>query len=147
MVGLIGGPDSGISPLLLALAQQMNEKNVKGGEILYDGVKPGVSYSKAVGLAVKQDTHLPALTVFESLYFSARLRVPDVIPDSAIRLRVKIVMKLLGLSHVANSPVGDAITRGISGGEKRRLGFGLEMVAGHSCIVSRHSTTKMTHLS
>ena len=136
MVGLIGGPDSGVSPLLSALSQQLDKRSIKSGEVLYDGRPPTAGYTQAVGFAVKQDTHISALTVYESLYFSARMRVLDSVPDNVIRLQVKIVMKLLGLSHVADTIVGDAMTRGISGGEKRRLGFGLEMVAGHSCILA-----------
>ena len=45
-------------------------------------------------------------------------------------------MKLLGLSHVANSIVGDQSVRGISGGEKRRVSFGVEMVAGRECLLA-----------
>ena len=136
MVGLIGGPDSGVSPLLSALSQQIDKRRIKGGEVLYNDHPPTHGYQQAAGFAVKQDSHISALTVYESLYFSARNRLPDRLPNSAIRLRVKIVMKLLGLSHVADTVVGDAMTRGISGGEKRRLGFGLEMVAGHSVVLA-----------
>ena len=136
MVGLIGGPDSGVSPLLTALSQQIERKRVTAGKVRYDGRPPGPGYTQAVGYAVKQDTHIAALTVYESLYFSARTRLPNHLPNAAVRLRVKVVMKLLGLSHVADTVVGDAMTRGISGGEKRRLGFGLEMVAGHSVVLA-----------
>ena len=136
MIGLIGGPDSGVSPLLSALSQQMDRSKLKAGEVLYDGRPPGRGYQQAVGFAVKNDTHIAALTVYESLYFSARTRLPNRVPNGAVQLRVKMIMKLLGLSHVADTPVGDAMTRGISGGEKRRLGFGLELVAGHSVVLA-----------
>jgi ABC-type multidrug transport system ATPase subunit len=79
---------------------------------------------------------LPYLTVFETLYFSARLRLPATMPERMVRLRVMMVLKLLGLAHVRDTVVGDAMLRGISGGEKRRVGFGVEMTAGHSCVVS-----------
>ena len=35
----------------------------------------------------------------------------------------------LGLSRVANSPVGDVRRRGVSGGEKKRVNIGLELMA------------------
>ena len=57
-------------------------------------------------------------------------------PPKIVRMRVAITLKLLGLSHVANSVVGDGSLRGISGGEKRRVSFGIEMVAGHACIIA-----------
>ena len=75
------------------------------------------------------------LTVFETLFFSARLRLPT-LPIKMVNFRVAMTLKLLGLSHVANSVVGDGSLRGISGGEKRRVSFGIEMVAGHASILA-----------
>ena len=58
--------------------------------------------------------------MYETLYFSARLRLPSSLPDKIVHLRVMMVLKLLGLTHVRDTVVGDAMLRGISGGEKRR---------------------------
>jgi ABC-type multidrug transport system ATPase subunit len=127
---------SSITPLLQVLAGERAHHGKLTGTMFYDGRKPDSSFRRLVGFAVKQDTHLAHLTVFESLFFSARLRLPDALPDRVVKYRVKMAMKLLGISHTANTPVGDAVLRGISGGEKRRLGFGLEMVAGHSVILA-----------
>lgn len=56
--------------------------------------------------------------------------MPPVFNDKDIRERVDIVLQLLGLSHVKNNIVGDAMIRGISGGEKRRLSIAVEWVKG-----------------
>jgi ABC-type multidrug transport system ATPase subunit len=125
-----------ITPLLQVLAAQSEHLGELTGDILYDGMIRTDSYKRSVGFAVKEDSHLPTLTVFETLYFSARLRLPDTVPDHIIRYRVKVVLKLLGMTHTASTVVGNAAIRGISGGEKRRLGFGLEMVAGHSSMLA-----------
>jgi hypothetical protein len=115
LVGLLGAPDSGITPLLQVLAGEHGHYGNIEGTVLYDGRKPDSSFRRLVGFAVKQDTHLAHFTVFESLFFSARLRLPDALPDRVVRFRVKMAMKLLGISHTANTPVGDAVLRGISG--------------------------------
>ena len=44
-----------------------------------------------------------------------------------------VVIIFCRLSHRANAPVGNAVIRGISGGEKRRLSVGVEM--GHFLIL------------
>lgn len=44
-------------------------------------------------------------------------------------VRVELTLQMLGLAHCRNTPVGDAMTRGISGGEKKRLSLA-EMVLG-----------------
>ena len=135
MVGVLGAPDSGITPLFNILTGRQAHGGELTGEILYDGRKPTADFRRWVGYVVKEDPHLAHMTVFETLYFSARLRLPDM-PPKIVRLRVAITLKLLGLSHVANSVVGDGTLRGISGGEKRRVSFGIEMVAGHACIIA-----------
>ena len=137
LVGLLGAPDSGITPLFNILTGRLKvgRNSRVSGDILYDGRKRTADFKRWVGYVVKEDPHIPALTVFETLYFSARLRLPDM-PPKIVRMRVAITLKLLGLSHVANSVVGDGSLRGISGGEKRRVSFGIEMVAGHACIIA-----------
>ena len=137
LVGLLGAPDSGITPLFNILTGRLKvgRNSRVTGDILYDGRKRTADFNRWVGYVVKEDPHLAHMTVFETLYFSARLRLPDM-PPKIVRMRVAITLKLLGLSHVANSVVGDGSLRGISGGEKRRVSFGIEMVAGHACIIA-----------
>ena len=135
MVGILAGPDGGATPLLNILAGREKAK-AWTGEVLYNGQPPSSDFNRFTGYVNKDDTHIALLTVFETLYFSARLRLPEAIPDNLVRFRVKVVMKLLGLSHVADSIVGDQAVRGISGGEKRRVSFGVEMVAGRECLLA-----------
>ena len=73
---------------------------------------------------------------YETLYFSARCRLPAATPDKLVRFRTLLMMKFLGLSHVRDNIVGNAMIRGISGGERRRLSFGVEMVVGHSVLLA-----------
>ena len=135
MVGVFAGPDGGATPLLNVLGQRKVQGKVSG-EILYNAKVPDETFNKTVGYVVKEDPHLATLTVYETIYFSARLRLPSPTPDSLVRFRVLMIMKLLGLSHVANNLVGNASIRGISGGEKRRVSFAVEMVVGHSVLLA-----------
>lgn len=60
--------------------------------------------------------------------FSANLRLPESMPVAAKRERVEEVLAMLGLTHVADSRIGGPSQRGISGGEKRRVSIGVELV-------------------
>ena len=135
MVGILAGPDGGATPLLNVLAGREKD-SAWNGSVLYNGQPRTEEYKRVTGFVDKNDTHIALLTVYETLYFSARLRLPQALPDNLVRLRVKIVMKLLGLSHVAETYIGDASVRGVSGGEKRRVSFGVEMVAGRECLLA-----------
>ena len=135
MVGILAGPDAGATPLLNILAGREKD-DAWTGSVLYDGQQRTEEYKRVTGYVDKVDTHIALLTVYETLYFSARLRLPQALPDKLVRLRVKIVMKLLGLSHVAETYIGDNSVRGVSGGEKRRVSFGVDMVAGRECLLA-----------
>jgi ABC-type multidrug transport system ATPase subunit len=145
LYSIVGAPDSGATPLLNVLAGRQ-----QGGElqatILYDGKSRDQSFLRKVGYVQKTDVHLPHLTVFETLYFSARQRCPASMPDKIIKLRVKAVLKLLGLLHVSNGVVGDAHLKGISGGEKRRLSIGVEWGAGHSMYMYSPIADSLLHI-
>ena len=68
---------------------------------------------------------LANMTVRETLAFSHACRMPD----AELRpWRVDMIMQVLKLDHRADTVVGDAITRGVSGGERRRVTIGVELV-------------------
>ena len=60
--------------------------------------------------------------------FAAKLRLPQTIPDKEKYARVAELVKLLGLSHVADSIIGKEGRRGISGGERKRVSIAVELI-------------------
>ncbi|KAJ3394693.1 hypothetical protein HDU84_006836 [Entophlyctis sp. JEL0112] len=90
---------------------------------------------------------MPTLTVRETLMFSAQLRLPESVSRREKRARVEEVMATLGLTHVADVRVGGSggggrsARRGISGGEKRRVSIGVELVTSPAVIVLDEPTS------
>lgn len=75
----------------------------------------------------QDDAFLPFLTVRETLEYSYALKrhVPlKSVPQKAITA----ILTQLRLLKVADNKVGNALQRGISGGERRRLSIGVELV-------------------
>ena len=72
------------------------------------------------------DWHLPRLTVRETLRYAAILRLPDDMPKRQKIARAETVLLQLGLKDCADLPVGGALLKGISGGEKRRLSLAVQ---------------------
>lgn len=68
---------------------------------------------------------MSTLTVKECLMFSADLRLPDCISRKEKEQRVKQVLKDLRIEHIADTKIGGGFTRGISGGEKKRVCIGM----------------------
>lgn len=87
------------------------------------------------------DYHLPTLTVTETLLFHARLRLPRGSDEAAILNRVQEVLKVLGLTHCGHVYVGGEELKGISGGEKRRLSIGIQLLSNPAVCLLDEPTT------
>jgi ATP-binding cassette subfamily G (WHITE) protein 2 (SNQ2) len=93
-----------------------------------------------IGYVSIADDHVPELTVAETLRFSNVLRFPRRLAPALVSLLVGATLRALGLTNVANSLVGGAEIRGLSGGERRRLSLGAELVNLPSLLFAQHPT-------
>lgn len=82
----------------------------------------------------QEDSLHDASTPRESLRFSAKLRLPRCTRDDDIDKLVNQYIDELGLSSCADSIIGGGLTKGISGGEKRRTSIGVELISNPSII-------------
>lgn len=129
MVAVMGGTGSGKSSLLNALCGRAYYGKVSG-KVFVNGNESKIEDQQAViGFVPQEDIVYPDLTVKENLLYAGRLTLP-----AGTRRREEIaeladeVMASLGLSRIADSLVGDARRRGISGGEKKRVNVGIELM-------------------
>ncbi|KAI8905545.1 P-loop containing nucleoside triphosphate hydrolase protein [Gorgonomyces haynaldii] len=91
-------------------------------------------YSQLIGYVPQEDIMLRELTVFDVLLHSARMRLPRSMTSEAVIDKVSSIVSFLGLSHVAQTVIGDEETRGISGGQRKRVNIGMELVAEPSVL-------------
>lgn len=98
--------------------------------ILFDGKKiPSNQVRNIVGYVSQMDILQPTLTVRETLQFYADLKLPHNEYTYEQRIeRVKEVISMLYLDKCADTFVGNERIKGISGGEKRRLSIGIELL-------------------
>lgn len=99
----------------------------------------------------QNDYHLPSLTVRETLLFHAKLRLDETQPDFKETVvnareafhneRVRQVLQMLGLTRCRHVCVGNAEKKGISGGEKRRLSVGVQLLSDPSICLLDEPTT------
>lgn len=123
----IAGPSgSGKTTLLDILAGMIPLNNVCGHVLVNEMKMSAKHFRRISGYVIQEEDLFPLLTVEETLMFSARLRLYGGILK--VKARVREIMKELGLEHVANVRVGDATSGGISGGQKRGVSIGVEIV-------------------
>ncbi|TPX60061.1 hypothetical protein SpCBS45565_g07597 [Spizellomyces sp. 'palustris'] len=127
-LAVMGPSGAGKSSFLDILAAK-SKRGELDGSLLVDGRRISrMQYRRLIGYVDQDDCLMETLTVRETLMFSASLRLPESMTRQAKRDRVEEVISLLGLSHVADSKVGGQTRRGISGGERRRVSIGVELV-------------------
>lgn len=127
MVGIMGASGAGKSTLLGVL----NGTNIPyDGEVLINGAsihKEKEKIEGLIGYVSQDDLLIEELTVFENLYFNAKLCF-DNLPEEDIISRVDSTLKNLGLYEIRNIQVGNPLNKKISGGQRKRLNISLELI-------------------
>ena len=77
---------------------------------------------------LQDDVHISTLTVGETIMYAAWTRMPEETTEQAKKARVAQLLDMMGLNHVKDSIVGDAMNKGISGGQLKRLSIAVEIV-------------------
>ncbi len=127
LVGIMGGSGAGKSTLLSVLTGS-NEPS-KGQVLLnhidiYDSAK---EVEGLIGYVSQDDLLIEELTVFQNLYFNAKLCFGND-PDEAIRKKTDEILQELGLYEVREMKVGSPLNKKISGGQRKRLNIALELI-------------------
>ena len=127
----IMGPSGAGKTTLLDVIAGRKEYGKASGTLLVDGVTypTMLSRRRAFGYVLQDDSCLPSfLTVKEAIEFSANLRLPPHLSQAERNAKVEKVISQLGLSKVRDSYIGAVGMSGISGGERRRVSIGMELV-------------------
>src|ERR1700716_2559841 len=127
LVCVMGASGSGKSTLLKVLAGQLQPTSGQvflNGQSLYpnlDALKRYISY------VPQEDAFDEHLTIGENLLFAAAIRSPHLSRrDRTRRLEGKLIE--LGLGERRDAVVGSAVKKTLSGGERKRLNIGLDMI-------------------
>ncbi|KAL4166280.1 hypothetical protein KRP22_013545 [Phytophthora ramorum] len=145
VLGLLGPSGSGKTTLLNALAAVKNGNANFSGELLLDGQKVTKGYRRVAAYVQQDDTLYSTLTVRECIAYSAQLRLPVAMSGSVKNAMVDRVIAELNLGHVANSRIGSvggsSSERGVSGGERRRVSIGMELVTSPQILILDEPTS------
>lgn len=135
VLNVIMGPSgSGKSSCLNAMARRLYGspflKYCPSGRMLLNGSTATDDVVTSICSYVPQDDTglLPCLTVRETLHFAARLRLPSFLSHEQKVQRAESVLLKLGLKDCADNLIGSEMVKGISGGEKRRVSIGIQIL-------------------
>ncbi|CAK7231848.1 hypothetical protein SBRCBS47491_008068 [Sporothrix bragantina] len=130
MLALMGPSGSGKTTLLNALAHRPAAAGaVTTGTVLANGEQATASVIRDVSAYVEQeDALIGSITVRETMIFAARLALPSSVSRREAFRRVDDLIASFGLQSQAHTIVGTPIKKGLSGGQKKRLGVASRLV-------------------
>ena len=127
MLAIMGTSGAGKSTLLDILAGRLISKNLTGHILTNDMPVNYSKFRKQSGYVMQSDALFPLLTVKETLHYAAHLGIQGK-TYAEREAAAESTMKLLGLEHVQDTIIGDNLTRGLSGGEKRRVSIAVDII-------------------
>ncbi|KAJ2658247.1 hypothetical protein IWW48_004103 [Coemansia sp. RSA 1200] len=136
LVAIMGSSGAGKTTLLNVLAGRVQGGRLYGN-IKFNGTKRNPrEFKRMLAYVEQEDLMYATLTVKETLTVSAQLRLPnEKYTDREKKNRVDEVMRQLRLSHIADTQIGGNNMRGVSGGERKRVSIGIELVTDPSILV------------
>lgn len=136
MLAMLGPSGSGKTTLLSALGGRLRGGHNKlQGTVTYNNEPFSNPMKRRTGFVTQDDVLFPHLTVTETLVFTALLRLPNTFTKQEKVLHAEAVISQLGLSKCKDSVVGGTLlVRGISGGERKRVSIGQEMLINPSLL-------------
>ncbi|KAG5597220.1 hypothetical protein H5410_038452, partial [Solanum commersonii] len=145
ITAVVGPSGAGKTTLLDILAGNVGPSCVSGHVLVNDQPMKPANFRRISGYVTQDEALFPLLTVEETLMYSARFRLRA--GDDKAKDRVKKLLNELGLDHVAGLKVGRESSRTISGGEKRRVAIGVELVHDPAVVLLDEPTSGLDSAS
>ena len=125
LLAIMGGSGTGKTTLLSLLNGSLKPQQ---GTITINGHSISEPQAKdLIGFVPQDDLLIEELTVYQNLWFTAKLCFAGM-SDEDIDRRVMKTLKNLGLDVIKDLKVGSAINKYISGGQRKRLNIALELI-------------------
>ncbi|GAU23542.1 hypothetical protein TSUD_40200 [Trifolium subterraneum] len=141
LTALVGVTGAGKTTLMDVLAGRKTGGYIEGSISISGYPKNQATFARISGYCEQNDIHSPNLTVYESIVFSAWLRLGKEVNGETQKMFVEEVMKLVELHPVRNFLVGLPGIDGLSTEQRKRLTIAVELVANPSIIFMDEPTS------
>ncbi|XP_020233127.1 ABC transporter G family member 22 isoform X1 [Cajanus cajan] len=133
VLALMGPSGSGKTTLLNLLGGRLSQP-ITSGSITYNDQPYSKFLKSRIGFVTQDDVLFPHLTVKETLTYAARLRLPKTFTKEQKEKRALDVIYELGLERCQDTMIGGSFVRGVSGGERKRVCIGNEIIINPSLL-------------
>ncbi|KAM6585867.1 hypothetical protein CsatB_012869 [Cannabis sativa] len=141
LTALMGVSGAGKTTLMDVLAGRKTGGYVEGDIRISGYPKNQETFTRISGYCEQNDIHSPHVTVYESLLYSAWLRLPSNVDSETRKLFIEEVMELVELSPLRQALVGLPGVNGLSTEQRKRLTIAVELVANPSIVFMDEPTS------
>jgi len=106
-----------------------------------------LEFRERIAYVMQDDSLLATATPREALEFSAQLRLPGTMSRDEIRTLIDGLIEDLGLESCADTMIGGALIKGISGGQRKRTSVGIELITDPALIFLDEPTSGLDSFS
>ncbi|KAI4376163.1 hypothetical protein MLD38_013953 [Melastoma candidum] len=141
LTALMGVSGAGKTTLMDVLSGRKTGGYIEGTISIAGYPKKQETFARISGYCEQTDIHSPHVTVYESLVYSAWLRLPPDVDIQTRQMFVEEVMDLIELTPLREALVGLPGVNGLSTEQRKRLTIAVELVANPSIIFMDEPTS------
>ncbi|KAL3645872.1 transcription factor [Castilleja foliolosa] len=141
LTALMGVSGAGKTTLMDVLAGRKTGGYIEGNITISGYPKNQSTFARISGYCEQNDIHSPNVTVYESLVYSAWLRLPKDVNADARKVFIDEVIELVELNSLSGALVGLPGVNGLSTEQRKRLTIAVELVANPSVIFMDEPTS------
>ncbi|KAG2729209.1 hypothetical protein I3843_01G233500 [Carya illinoinensis] len=141
LTALMGVSGAGKTTLMDVLAGRKTGGYIDGNITISGYPKKQETFARVSGYCEQNDIHSPHVTVYESLLYSAWLRLSPDVDSEARKMFIEEVMELVELKPLRQALVGLPGVNGLSTEQRKRLTIAVELVANPSIIFMDEPTS------
>ncbi|KAK8989859.1 hypothetical protein V6N11_064273 [Hibiscus sabdariffa] len=141
LTALMGVSGAGKTTLMDVLAGRKTGGYIEGNITVSCFPKKQETFARISGYCEQNDIHSPHFTVYESLLYSAWLRLPEEISAETRKMFIEEVVDLVELNPLRHAQVGLPGVNGLSTEQRKRLTIAVELVANPSIIFMDEPTS------
>ncbi|RVW28717.1 Pleiotropic drug resistance protein 1 [Vitis vinifera] len=141
LTALMGVSGAGKTTLMDVLAGRKTGGYIEGNISISGYPKKQETFARISGYCEQNDIHSPHVTVYESLLYSAWLRLSSDVKSETRKMFIEEVMELVELTPLRDALVGLPGVNGLSTEQRKRLTIAVELVANPSIIFMDEPTS------
>ena len=147
ITAILGPSGCGKTTLIDIIAGRKSTGVLSGKVVVSGRTRTPAELRALVGYVLQEDVLPGTSTVRECLMFHAMLRLRSDVGRAEQVRRVKRVLKEMNMHKHADSIIGDAFNRGLSGGQKRRVSICIELLASPKLVIMDEPTSGLDSVS